>query len=121
MIYDILCIVYYTLIRLPFLSTQNFHTKASRRSHYQLVHGAVKILDVRCVNDPSAGSPTETLLRLHLPLHDKVRTSSCVQVPMQLPCHNIEASPDHSIGRCNGYVYKGQGPSLPPSSRRMSL
>ena len=29
------------------------------------------ILD-RCVNDPSAGSPTETLLRLHLPLNDKV-------------------------------------------------
>ena len=30
-----------------------------------------KILD-RCGNDPSAGSPTETLLRLHLPLNDKV-------------------------------------------------
>ena len=35
----------------------------------------VEILD-RCVNDPSAGSPTETLLRLHLPLSDKVYTSS---------------------------------------------
>ena len=30
-----------------------------------------KIMD-RCGNDPSAGSPTETLLRLHLPLNDKV-------------------------------------------------
>ena len=30
-----------------------------------------EILD-RCGNDPSAGSPTETLLRLHLPLSDKV-------------------------------------------------
>ena len=30
----------------------------------------------RCGNDPSAGSPTETLLRLHLPLNDKVYTSS---------------------------------------------
>jgi hypothetical protein len=30
-----------------------------------------KILD-QCGNDPSAGSPTETLLRLHLPLNDKV-------------------------------------------------
>jgi hypothetical protein len=29
------------------------------------------VLD-RCGNDPSAGSPTETLLRLHLPLNDKV-------------------------------------------------
>jgi len=26
----------------------------------------------QCGNDPSAGSPTETLLRLHLPLNDKV-------------------------------------------------
>ena len=25
-----------------------------------------------CGNDPSAGSPTETLLRLHLPLNDSV-------------------------------------------------
>ena len=31
----------------------------------------VKWLDM-CVNDPSAGSPTETLLRLLLPLSDKV-------------------------------------------------
>lgn len=27
-------------------------------------------------NDPSAGSPTETLLRLHLPLDDKIYTTS---------------------------------------------
>ena len=32
-------------------------------------------LDV-CANDPSAGSPTETLLRLLLPLNDKVWTAS---------------------------------------------
>ena len=31
----------------------------------------VSILD-RCGNDPSAGSPTETLLRLHLPLNSEV-------------------------------------------------
>ena len=30
-----------------------------------------EMLDIR-VNDPSAGSPTETLLRLLLPLSDKV-------------------------------------------------
>ena len=29
-------------------------------------------LGVGCGNDPSAGSPTETLLRLHLPLNDEV-------------------------------------------------
>ena len=33
-------------------------------------HGAV--LNTFCGNDPSAGSPTETLLRLHLPLNGKV-------------------------------------------------
>ncbi len=27
---------------------------------------------IRCGNDPSAGSPTETLLRLHLPLNDEI-------------------------------------------------
>ena len=30
------------------------------------------VLLERCGNDPSAGSPTETLLRLHLPLNDEV-------------------------------------------------
>ena len=29
-------------------------------------------LFLRCGNDPSAGSPTETLLRLHLPLNVEV-------------------------------------------------
>ena len=29
-----------------------------------------------CVNDPSAGSPTETLLRLLLPLSDKIYLNS---------------------------------------------
>ena len=28
------------------------------------------------INDPSAGSPTETLLRLHLPLNGKIYTTS---------------------------------------------
>ena len=78
-------------------------------SHYQLVHGVVKILDLRCGNDPSAGSPTETLLRLHLPLNDKDWTSSRGQVPMKLPGHNLEASPDHSIGRCDGRCVQRAG------------
>ena len=29
-------------------------------------------MNIKFVNDPSAGSPTETLLRLLLPLDDKV-------------------------------------------------
>ena len=36
----------------------------------------VKALPHTDMNDPSAGSPTETLLRLLLPLNDKVRPSS---------------------------------------------
>ena len=68
----------------------------------------VEILD-RCVNDPSAGSPTETLLRLHLPLNDKVRTSSRSQAPMKELNHNPESSPDHSIGRCDGRCVQRAG------------
>ena|SRR5210317_765941 len=62
-----------------------------------------------CDNDPSAGSPTETLLRLHLPLNDKVQTSSRSQVPMKEPDHNPESSPDHSIGRCDGRCVQRAG------------
>ena len=60
------------------------------------------------VNDPSAGSPTETLLRLLLPLSDKVyktshgisrTTNTAVQI-----IHRIT----QSVGATGG-VYKGQG------------
>ena len=37
---------------------------------------AVKQSTLKFTNDPSAGSPTETLLRLLLPLNDQVRTTS---------------------------------------------
>ena len=33
---------------------------------------AAQVFKSWCGNDPSAGSPTETLLRLHLPLNGKV-------------------------------------------------
>ena len=59
-------------------------------------------------NDPSAGSPTETLLRLLLPLSDKVHSSfhnetkiGFVAVPS---IHRIT----QSVGATGG-VYKGQG------------
>jgi hypothetical protein len=60
-----------------------------------------------CVNDPSAGSPTETLLRLLLPLSDKVYFYSHDRVK---PGHGPLGSPDHSksVGATGG-VYKGQG------------
>ena len=61
------------------------------------------------VNDPSAGSPTETLLRLLLPLSNKVH--STFQVATVLPLHNPVRSIHRiaqSVGATGG-VYKGQG------------
>jgi hypothetical protein len=55
------------------------------------------------VNDPSAGSPTETLLRLLLPLSDMAHLISPIE-------SGQKGSPDHSesVGATGG-VYKGQG------------
>ena len=57
------------------------------------------------VNDPSAGSPTETLLRLLLPLSDKVYWTSFIAEQL-----SPDSSPEHSksVGATGG-VYKGQG------------
>jgi hypothetical protein len=38
--------------------------------------GQTEVYALKFTNDPSAGSPTETLLRLLLPLNDQVRTTS---------------------------------------------
>ena len=60
-------------------------------------------LDIWSVNDPSAGSPTETLLRLLLPLSDLVHLiSPLVAGPKGLPNRS------ESVGATGG-VYKGQG------------
>ena len=59
------------------------------------------------VNDPSAGSPTETLLRLLLPLSDVVYLT----FPKEHEAlSGPKGSPDHSksVGATGG-VYKGQG------------
>ena len=55
-----------TLCKKQFRGTQ---TSAPRFGNPGLPLGVVL---KRCGNDPSAGSPTETLLRLHLPLNDEV-------------------------------------------------
>ena len=67
----------------------------------------VSIIGFFYVNDPSAGSPTETLLRLLLPLSDKVYLTSRTRIE---PGCSPEGSPDHSksVGATGG-VYKGQG------------
>ncbi len=59
------------------------------------------------VNDPSAGSPTETLLRLLLPLSDMVYM---IFRTRHEAARSPKGSPDHSksVGATGG-VYKGQG------------
>ena len=55
--------------------TKGLGKSSERRLYKNLppfpLHPLVGIWD-RCGNDPSAGSPTDTLLRLHLPLNGKV-------------------------------------------------
>ena len=62
-------------------------------------------------NDPSAGSPTETLLRLLLPLNVKVYTTLPL-VKDELPHPSPRLQSVHrniqSVGATGG-VYKGQG------------
>ena len=54
-------------------------------------------------NDPSAGSPTETLLRLLLPLNDMIYISFSRKTCIQYVHRIIQ-----SVGATGG-VYKGQG------------
>ncbi|KAF3437859.1 hypothetical protein FNV43_RR20615 [Rhamnella rubrinervis] len=61
-------------------------------------------------NDPSAGSPTETLLRLLLPLNDKVQWTSCDVAGSEPPTPTqSNTSPDHSIGRSDGRCVQRAG------------
>ena len=64
----------------------------------------------RHVNDPSAGSPTETLLRLLLPLNDQVWTSFR-QFEATGAARNAspEASLNHSIGSSDGRCVQRAG------------
>jgi hypothetical protein len=71
-------------------------------------HCAVTIGIIR-VNDPSAGSPTETLLRLLLPLSDKVHeTSHCSAQELGSAAVRMIHRITQSVGATGG-VYKGQG------------
>ena len=56
------------------------------------------------VNDPSEGSPTETLLRLLLPTNIKVYLNSQIVKPT-----NPLNSPPHSIGRSDGRCVQRAG------------
>ena len=61
-------------------------------------------------NDPSAGSPTETLLRLHLPLNDKVYLTFHGNAATRTDPATIREvhRTIQSVGATGG-VYKGQG------------
>ena len=63
---------------------------------------------IKCVNDPSAGSPTETLLRLILPLSDKVYETSRIETSIWIYAVRIIHRITQSVGATGG-VYKGQG------------
>ena len=66
--------------------------------------------DFWCGNDPSAGSPTETLLRLHLPLNGEVRKGSHKSIRNKANGLTVPISHRviQSVGATGG-VYKGQG------------
>src|ERR1700722_18210860 len=76
-------------------------------------HQETRVWVYICVNDPSAGSPTETLLRLLLPLNGKVQSASPrPRNPVDPDCVEAELRGFHrtiqSAG-ATGALYKGQG------------
>lgn len=85
------------LINIFILSYKNFKRCVSFASAY--------------VNDPSAGSPTETLLRLLLPLNDQVWSSSRHnrQRITTLPRTSPKTSLNHSIGSSDGRCVQRAG------------
>ena len=65
--------VYHQLFRRAIEDIVIHGTQGERRMNGGLIRFLLLfVLLERCGNDPSAGSPTETLLRLHLPLNDEV-------------------------------------------------
>ena len=60
-------------------------------------------------NDPSAGSPTDTLLRLLLPLNNQVWRSSVSLKTLRPPGLPPKASLNHSIGSSDGRCVQRAG------------
>jgi hypothetical protein len=67
-----------------------------------------KVRIIKCVNDPTAGSPTVTLLRLLLPLNDKVYKTFHEKIRTDFLTVRIIHRIIQSVGATGG-VYKGQG------------
>ena len=66
-------------------------------------------MDANCVNDPFAGSPTKTLLRLLVLLDDMVQTASDNDTIDIVGRYHPKFSPDHPLVQATGGEYKGQG------------
>ena len=60
-------------------------------------------------NDPSAGSPTETLLRLLLPLDEQICTISTPGPARRLSQESPKDSSIHPIGRSDGRCVQRAG------------
>ena len=65
--------------------------------------------DAKTFNDPSAGSPTETLLRLLLPLNASVWSTSRKSVSVSQLKHNPWTSLKRSIGSSDGRCVQRAG------------
>lgn len=93
-------------------ATMVFHHHPPQAGRSQSMHTHVcYIIDIHFVNDPSAGSPTETLLRLLLPLSAPVRTSfrrtRLSQKQQRTPVQGSHWYTQSVVA--TGGVYKGQG------------
>jgi hypothetical protein len=70
----------------------------------------VNVLEMlTCVNDPSAGSPTETLLRLLLPLDIQICRISDLASALTLQRGPPNGSSEHPIGRSDGRCVQRAG------------
>ena len=94
----------------PALEFLNGGINASVSIPAQTLTGMCTCVRVRMrANDPSAGSPTETLLRLLLPLSDKIhQTFHSNAQQLKTAAVRIIHRITQSVGATGG-VYKGQG------------
>ena len=74
-----------------------------------LILGHTKVMTQVNVNDPSAGSPTETLLRLLLPLNATVWSSSRRPGRVTRQAHSPRTSLKRSIGSSDGRCVQRAG------------
>jgi hypothetical protein len=93
----------------------SLHTMGTGRLIYQPSQRLTKVNHTTNIgiyfsgNDPSAGSPTDTLLRLLLPLNNQVWRSLVSLKTLRPPCLPPKASLNHSIGSSDGRCVQRAG------------